>query len=501
MRRKDAGHSSLYLMMFLPLLLGAGALAFDLSRLNASNEQLQTALDEIALSAAHLLPDADLTRIRAEELLAGFPKDEAHVIVDKLGASVLIEVSVRRTEYLLSTLLEAFNLQSSLPLQRLSTEAQLLPIDAAVILSDGLEQRPWSSNLTQSPWPTSYGLGEASSALEGCIKISHGRYSNSSIAQYWNTSEGRRWLTQSCFNPVFSRIKLTAMNVVERLLSLGNNRTAVIFTPANNGQGEIVRSIHERRTQEGNISYGGFGGESSAASWEPYQDLEHELGDEACILFSDAKTAYRGEYDISRFQKGEVNGDRCSEPVSLLSCNTPFRVGELGRLNTKCLSRSSVAQAIYWRSARRPYSQMTAIPDFYRAIELALSEMVSGGSVDELREEGRRRGQLAGRPLRVVIVLTSFLPELVADSPMWEMLRRASASLIIGYMERRSFPSEAIDPFLQPGRVGAWKDYLSSFEGDERLASALLYAGSPQEFSEQISERLVSLFRRSVLKK
>jgi len=508
-RRKESGHTLLYTIVFMPLLLGAGALAFDLSGLNSKTESAQSLLDSIALDVTQLLPDIDeVKREAAAKLhLQNDIFQVSKVEVSAQHSSVKIIATLKPSSMLLPVILTSLNISTTPRAEVIVSEAELHPVDSVVILSDGVDQRPWKLNGVEDAWAESRGIGEASSAFSSCITPPVARFSNVDTSFLWTSESGRRWLTQSCFNPVFTNIKLGAMNLTDSLLRLETNRSAVVFTPGITGTGQAIRHVRGEHFNElsgetileGTI--GGFPkGKVIRGEWEPAYDYEYELGDDACIVFSDSEIAWKSEYAIANFRRTKSSPSGCSAPILNRSCQLPFKVDEDSRVDRECLRGASLAEAIYWRSAKRPKVNSEALPNFYSALNLSLNELYSERSLKEKELEKATRGNLSENPLRLLFILTSYLPELERENSELKAISSSGTSLIIGYIRRNNYPSAAIDPAVQERRIAQWKEYLNE-QTPQFTKSQLEEAQTPEELNSKLIPGFISKAKRIVLRR
>lgn len=497
---RESGHTLLYTTVFMPLVLGGLALAFDLSGINLRAERFQSALDTITLDAAQYLPELELAKKRALDRInqLGSQISDPKVEVDLFHSRIAASFTLSEDQFILPKLLAAAGYKSKIQshTKRIVSESELVPVDIAIVLSDGVDERPWQGLIENSPWPQSNGIGQASSALSGCIAPPLPRYSNVSASQVWSRSKD--WLTQSCFNPVFFQFKLAAMNLAGSFLSVGTNRVAVIFTPSSNGIGETIRHAVPKNSQDLDISGYLKVGQAPKASFVPAQDLEFELGDEACIILSDVMTAYAREYSIDRFTRNESDQRRCLNPIQNSMCGAPFSIGQEGRLDLDCVANTSLAEAVYWRSAKRPENKISANPDFYSALGLALSEILPDET--QIKSDRVIRGKLAESPGRAIILLTSILPKLDISHPVIQGMLNSKVALVIGFMERSEYPSSLVDSAEQDTRVIEWRDFIERQMVNTRIKSSIYIANKPEEMNRLVVAKIIGTIRKVLLR-
>ena len=499
MKFSQSGHVLLYTTVFIPLALGGLSLAFDLSGVNLRSERLQSELDSIVLDATHFLPDTELAKSKTLTRLSLLTSEiiNPEVSVNDENSRLKVNVTLTGTNYLLPKLLGVLGIELKTQVAKLVSEAEMLPLDIAVILSDGVDERPWNDGMDRTPWPTISGLGQPSSALTGCIQPPSKRYSNVEVQNVWQDS--KEWLTQSCFNSVFTQFKLAAMNITGATLAVRTNRAAVVFTPGINGLGEVVRHCVPPLSPDGVPSGFLSSGQVPLASWTPAQDLEYELGDEACIVFSDTATASLGEYALDRLTPRDSNQRGCTTPILTPMCGQPFAIGQQGRLDQNCLARSSLSESIYWRSAKRPTQNFNATPDIYSALALALTEVLS--STEQIKLDHKFRGNLADNPGRVIILLTSVLPPLDISNSAIQGLIKTDTTLVVAFLERSDYPTPLIDPQIQSIRVKEWESFLNDQAATARIRSKLYLAKSLVELNQNIVPKILSTSRRVLLRR
>jgi hypothetical protein len=363
--REQQGHSALYTLLFLPLLLGFGSLAVDLSAHSSIANSLQSELDRITLSAAHALPSPEAKNI-AESLIReriSLPEKEFRVEVS--SAEVRTYLSAEQKSGLFPLIAAAFNGSASLRVSA-SSSAQLAPVDAVLILPDGPEMGFVSNDIN---FP-------ASRAVSSCVHPPVSPFANQQVryAELWQSDP--EFVTSRCFNPLFSAVKELGVKVSEELIAIGTNRLGVIF----NDSGEVIRSL----------AASGF--QTHRASFIDEVELDTMFSDSLCALIS-SKT-FGDTYTVRSRHVG------CEDVVDSAPCGRPFYPGE--GLSEECLSNSTVAEVIHNR-----FSRAVARSDLNASLLRAIAE------ITDSRDEERAlqlRGNRGARPLRVIIAVVSTLP-------------------------------------------------------------------------------------------
>jgi len=469
---KEQGHSVFHLLILLPILLGFGGLAIALSSLSSERNSHQNEIDRIALTSAQYLPSKESKRI-AEELLSKLHL-EGHkfsVMLSERGNAIAINsVAHASTRTILA---KTSNWQLSA-----HAKAQLSPVDVALILPDGASMKP----ALDSPWGDNHTWG-ASSYLTSCAAPPKVRYINSEVLylKSWHSDLGRRWLTQGCFNPLFSSIKLLGMSIAEETLSIGSNRLAVIFSPGRNSP-EAVRQINGELEIEETLYFPGQVGGFNSPLQVPVakQTLRSQtasrLGDHLCVFLADP----RFSYGLERYQGSSALPLNCEDAVISPRCGEPYDPA-LG-LNESCIP--SIAEAIYWRAAGDSNSNLAS------GIERGVAELLTSGDERYERAVFKVRGNLGIKPEKVLLLITDELPEIQTSIPILTTALKSEIRFILIVVGRANYPTA--QPTTNHSRE--WSDFFAGYP-----ESKLLTVETPEQLSSEAAPFILKQLRRVVL--
>ncbi len=484
--KRQAGATVLYLLFFLPILAGVASLAYELSVRSSLTNSLQSEIDRIALESADLLPDRAGAKIHAENELT---KLSSHF------KSTAVSVSAGRPEIIIDVQLERragpFELLtgvgSKLPTATFHAHsaAQLVPVDAAIILTDGVEMRPWRlpSGEEEEPWGDEANWPQ-SSAFDLCVEPPQRR---PGLSGEWETAIGKRWITQSCFNPLFSNIKQTAIDLTDALAEVETNRLAVIFTPGapHNGGIDVLRHIQR--------SPGGFTGPNNPVlgKWQPYADQDYGLGDEACVVLSDPILATSSVYALSNVSRIWGRALECPSPVDTSVCGIELHdASQITR--PSCLLSSSIAEIIYYRSARHPEASFSATPNIFQALDEALKELSPVPDLETLTFEKNIRGKLALNPLKVIFLFSTHLPSIDQASPTLALLQTSGVALVVVHI-RTNAPGSTV-------HSEQWREFIEGLPNTPFRRSTFISVTSPETLRQEVLPNLREMIHRSALK-
>ncbi|MFN8390272.1 MAG: hypothetical protein U0136_08290 [Bdellovibrionota bacterium] len=453
------GHAALYLLFVLPIAITFTSVAVDISGWNACRDKLQQDADRIALQAANLLPRTeDAIRFIAESAKSlSLPNAEIQAFVPDDSHSA-IGVAIRGYYRPAFAFVVNFFTPTVFSISRTAV-AQIVPTDAVLVLSDGSSLRPPLSLPTSSApsfrfdsWGAEFDWPAAS--YFSCVRpVRHAERNalgwNWSLD--WNRRDFKRWATQSCFNPSFTPLKVAAIGIANGLSAIGSNRLAVIFSPGGlSDQGfRIVRHIHSE-SDDPTSFHGAVGGFPKAQSnraqahWGDYVELDQLLGDEACMLISEAATGIDEQYAIP---VPEQPSSVCPERLSHTVCGGPHFV--TGHFTDCYLTNAlTLSQAIYWDAAKLSLPGHIAYPNISGSLAAALTELTDRGALPfPSPAELKTRGNSATMALRKIVVLTDFLPDPANGSPSLEQLvQRCSAAyaqlIVVSYFHPGLSPSD-----------------------------------------------------------
>ncbi len=415
----EKGNISLYTIFLLPLVLLSSFLTIDISGWNSLRNSLQLEADSIALQAAYALPDKN----KVQEFINQAILENKNL---KLKAEIFFPSNDNSTLGLnlsakyISTFFSFIHNNSS-DLFNVSKQSivQILPTDYVLILPDGNSLRPKLNDLGNSqfaiekPWGTE-DQWPASNYFNCALKPYLNNNSGWKWWDLWDDKNFRRWATQSCFNPVLSPLKLAAVKLVDSLSQIRTNRISLIFSPGevSNSGFSVVR--HLRSGLSENKIIGGFFTDklaSAQAHWKNYLELEHFLGDEMCMIFSNPDSALDTNYELyNKNYITEIN-DLCPLALKFPPCGNYHQPTE--HFNECYLEQSLLLrEAIYWHSAKLQTSKFTAQINIPASLEQALIELTAKNDGSNLEDDKNIRGNIAYSNPRKVLVFTDYLPDI-----------------------------------------------------------------------------------------
>jgi hypothetical protein len=289
---RERGSIPFYALLIFPFLWAVSTIVLDLPRIEAEKLSLQQNADRIALTAAKEYPDAN----RAI--------DKARLLLNDLTQTTGIAGSVTPHPLFPQTLTVSLNQNTSLqfgqffatiPLWQTSTQASagVNPVDLTLILADGSSLVPLNSAIGDSTnWPEA-------PQFQGINQYPNS-YSSEGV-HWWNSSEGRRWATQSCYNPVQNTFKSAALQLKSQLARTDSDRTSVIYSPGASGEFDLEVPLQLN---------------SQAIQWNPLRFPNLYLGDEACALFSSTWSLQENPYNFSNPNLASYRSDSYS-PYSM----------------------------------------------------------------------------------------------------------------------------------------------------------------------------------------
>ena len=224
----------------LPLIFVLFSLSLDLERYYTESNRLQKALDETALYAERFLPRVELARQAAQSYLARF-KIAPTAAITQVGAHS-ISISVNAAHHL--TFPGALGVDISLPL-RVTSQAWSKPFDMLIALDSSsylapaaqVGGRAWGE---ESEWPSADFFRNFLPRYQAGVQIDP------------------RLITQQCFNPVFSPLKLAAIRSYDYLAASALNSVGVLLFPAATGNIWELRRVGrtgDRGAQQGEADF------------------------------------------------------------------------------------------------------------------------------------------------------------------------------------------------------------------------------------------------------
>jgi hypothetical protein len=428
--REQKGGMLLYALAVLPVMLSISVLAVDFSRFQSLRTELQKEADRIALQAAKSLPETEAARsvvidaARASGLELEFLEDGLPAI-EVTASTVSFSLKAER-EALLDIFLQAAGAKKKIFEINARTSAAIVPEDYVLIVSDALSLRPeprtyWGDEDT---WPKApilsllrpprFSGGNSPQAAQGA---------DSSVwSLWWNDwSNGyQRWVTQSCYNPIYSSVKMAAI-AFAKSVGRNPNRLGLIFSPG--------ESSSRQFTVARELAPGGVESQRDAL-WNAYVETDNFISDEACVLFAPPNNwgePYQAAAPSDSLGCNSA-GESCLCEADLVvpsqSGAEYFPIGLFGECRN--VRKVSIEEAIYYHASRNVYhgSQgeniTSAIREAYRSLSSARSLPRPGGSTAQLAKQK-------------IVVISDVLPDPTSsfflETQDW--LERAGISLVL----------------------------------------------------------------------
>ena len=227
------GNSVLFVLICIPIVLSFLVLVVDISRHQSSRDGAQKFTDNLALQAGKFLPNIEAVnnyinlQIQQQqnfELVSGSPQ----VTADSLAISLR-----SRTDSFFDTFLpdEGQSFESDI-----TSRVRIVPSDVAIIIPDGVSLRPEVNTAfsTIANWPSSdyFNFVSAPAAYQ--------QSQSDTVWQNWwedfSNEDHRRWLTQSCYNPIYSAVKDFSVNLYSTFSGFDSSRAFALFYPGDDPQ-------------------------------------------------------------------------------------------------------------------------------------------------------------------------------------------------------------------------------------------------------------------------
>lgn len=398
--RCNSGNITFQVLIVLPVALTFILTSFDLVRWQALKQKLQSETDKISLLAAKSLPNKtkaeEVATKKILELKSEIPNLDFNLNISE--DEIAVNSSAKLGSFLSSINEELFkvNQYSSIIVRKQ---------DVALVIPDSSSLKPpkydaWGDSVS---WPAASYFDRVSLPCEGEEVFPEFQ----SICQQNIESDFRRWATQNCFNPVYSKLKEVAGQVSEFILSFEQNRLSIIFMP-----GDLAEPGYFKGRSLGNLN------DNKSHFWSSYYDKDSQLSDESCIYFSDQNISFRGSY-----QKPKLNK---LVPSSNLIFQNKFPIlppvhFHQERINPDYLANDvNFFDLIYYRRARE-----SSINDksFIISFKSALCEITEGcGTFTLTGLENLNKRDLANKK---IIILTDFLPD-SSSSEFDELISKVS---------------------------------------------------------------------------
>jgi|GEM_PF-5077666 len=461
------GEVSLYLLVFIPVMLVVSVFAIDFAQWFSARTRLESEVDRIALLGARYLPDESQARsVALAEIRSGLGDAIAEQASVSVNYGCVITVSLRATiDHSFASLLSSLSAKDIKPLSvSAESSAQLVPSDIVIAVSDGQTLRPglradvgsgpedvWGDSST---WPASTYFEHTEFAPRPGLPGESWRW--------WDDSRFPRWATQSCFNPALSAIKQATLSLIDNIDGVGFNRLSLLWSPGN----DPALGFSVAREIDG--APGGYVAKDSKvrSRWTDKEDLNFDLGDSSCVLFSEPTSTRSNLYALPLAPTGIPDlSASCPSPIVDFfpgSIHDPYHTIAQCYMKDQLLIR----EALYWRSA-----SLSGDFNIKAVLNKAVQELSSGtGSTDA---QASLAGNLSRNPLRKVIILTSAISPL--DEETKELVTKLTEVLNGGEV--------VIAIFAHP--------WLT--EADELIAKAEMYREFFAAINAQSQKSLASL--------
>ncbi len=210
--------------LVLPLMFFLFSLSLDLSMYHSESQKAQKAADDAALFAYRFLPFAIEAENAARAYLERFEgfSQKAQVTADNHSLSISVKSSVSLH------FANLFGVDLQIPLEAFSS-VWSSPIDSLLLLDSSSYSSPrplvagaWGD---QAGWPAAYFF----SALK--------------LFYFAGTQVDSRVISQQCFNPLLSALKLAAIKTYDYLAASKLNALGVGFYPGNIGPLDLSREV------------------------------------------------------------------------------------------------------------------------------------------------------------------------------------------------------------------------------------------------------------------
>ncbi len=311
---------------------------------------------------------------------------------------------------------QAFRGEQMILQVREESEARLVPIDSAVIFSDALNLRPLVPFNLDDYASSDSGYASFGDAFEWGYSEYFNLAPRTNIvpspepeapfgwrdwweSEQFNKQEFRTWLTQSCYSPVITPLKLAAGTIADAILQSPVNKLAVMASPGDNpdiSPFSIVKAIDFQ----------------SRPLWSNYFESPSGICDEACVYyssFSDKFSIPLIDYSTEQTCEDIFDINPLTDPdghypnplrSKLSSC---FNNGEL-----------SIWEAIYYRSVRR-FTHEADFSNITNSSLVALSMLIESEKEDK-ETSVTNRGNLSSASSRILFLLVDALPDVSIPS-------------------------------------------------------------------------------------
>ncbi|MBN8549312.1 MAG: hypothetical protein J0M12_08370 [Deltaproteobacteria bacterium] len=457
----------------LPIIFFLFSVSLDATRYMAENQQSQKVLDEIAAYAYRFLPFESQARNAAQSYLARYSRlaENTTVTVDSDTVSLLYQglspLSFPRF----------FGFEAGIPISAYS-KARGTPFDALIVLDSGSSVGPALSSSAAwgdlSAWPPATFFANEFVLSDAGIPIDP------------------RVLTQQCFNPTFSALKLGAARVFEYLAHSRSNAVGIMVAPGSSSAIDVLRPVVSPRQWP-------LG--AGEASLSPYVGLHNRNA--LCAAAAEREQVADGYRFPNANPQLEDEGGSPNQPVDLA---LPSIEQASWELNPEMLPYVRARQAL-WSQARRENSMMDS-SEVLQAVRASLIGAHFEGD----------RGGLSNEAFKSAYVFSADVPQalgarfpdaavVAALAAQFEAIRsdivesQRDLFLKIDYVLFRHPGVEEADFESRVQQLAEFFEEQQKIEGQytENFQISLAYADSPESFTRKVLPTIALSRRTAVL--
>ncbi len=361
------GNSVLFVLVCIPIALSFLVLVIDISRHQSSRDEAQKFADNLVFQAGKFLPNSEAVdnyvnlQIQQQqdfELISDSPQITADSIVLSLRS---------RTDSFFDIFLpkDEQNQGKSFG-SDITARIRVVPSDVAIIIPDGVSLRPEVNTAfsTVANWPSSnyFNLVSAPAAYpqSGAETVWQNWWEDFSSEDY------RRWLTQSCYNPIYSAVKDFAVNIYSTFSSFESSRAFALFYP---GDDPLL----------------GYSFPQHLNYWE----IDNYISDELCVLMA-ADDRYSFYPNIEK---------TCSDYFEFGTAGIFYPRGNFNDCIKNSVSNNEmkVEELIYYHATKNTNPNQLGL---FNAIHAALTQVISVGT-----DLNNGRGNLHSNAKKEIILI------------------------------------------------------------------------------------------------
>ncbi len=486
------GNIAFYVAVVIPVALTLCIIAIDVTAYQLKRVKLQKTVDELVVGGAQFLPNTEASKLYIYKQLSRYK--EFQIAPNKPQGNLLFEVTPSSISLTLHSYYNS-SFTGFLPNSedyRLEYQqhaaARLAPVDTMIVMADSNAFRPHSQTTWGDPqqWPASKYFNFVEAPLinsEEPILVNLSKRDWIPRAEDWETDLYRRWVTQSCYNPVWSSFKLAIIGLTDVWGEARDNRVGVISTPGENGSRgyTVITGLASQNSENPQIQFGN------------YFESKNLLSDELCMLIGARHISDETRYSIPerRFQYSNQHTKSCIDSVDTSKVwgqlHFPYR-----KFDTNCLKTNmSLREALYYHSVRAN-AHFNNSENVKAALEASYSELLNYQLINSADIANLRR-QLASYATRRIILISDNLPPLDFVYNFVERLEgEPKVELIIVPIKHSGLSSSQIETL--ENRAEAFRRY--QFQSPSLIVLPMM---SPESFLEKGTSLLVGLKRQVVL--